>query len=1154
MRWTRLKAIFGTAEDMPQQEPTQLDNLVNSCRDKDFAVVHAATGVPRDEHITLVDHKARKIDDASRSQLSPEAVRDTARTEADLAAYQRARGSALVTETVAVGTTNASDLEEVAEHTARSIRSGADPGSRPIRYEVERNPDGTVREFDSLKDAVATMGPDVHVVVTAEEYREHVALPDRPLQGLGRKGRPTNFDVDHTVPNGVPKVKFAEILDNQGNPTGEPLEMTLEHTMILAETESGKSVLLRAIITDKQRQNFDRKQAAEAAGEETYDHEAILVIDCKKEGGFTNTLSKQIGGARTESGDPMPEEMATVHHHSSGGEGPGVRINLLKGASDQTFGWRKRIDTALEVMTAKYKAMDPDTHRTVKKFLGDTLDTACRMFGINPKSGKAMYPHGKPVTPPGEFVAGLTEEVVSLDTKMVGDHKNNVVGWVQGEEESMFRGDNGAPLAAEGYDFNGTAVLENEGVTSIDLKNVTDRGARQVTVLGLLYDMYDACAEKNRLAGTPEGTDKILATVIIDEADVFGVDALGEALADFFTHARSQGMRIIFAKQGDSEGSIHKQVRINTPNKIMLRSGYAPDLVDFADHAGRTTFEDMQHLAGAPKGDLVYKGPEMERAVRGRVPNPHDPDQTPMADQSYVRGPEAFIDRGPGVEVYDRDLMAEVRATLAEEPFGADISDWAEDSIMCIASGRGMDDIGGQLRAALTAGLHDPNNPQERTKMRCLITEAAKNSVYSRTELQYKAPLDDYAEHLVKHMLALADGEPLPDWDKPRPDLALDAATYNKNYNPRANPDDDNSWKKYEVAIDGKFGAAKDRLSEQMTATKHPATELFEDAIGHRLKGETATEQRDQVVRYTREDLNRLQKVLKDTADGRPVPVNTLNLTRGGIAAIVGGKNHHIAQVDGAYSGELTPEQVEAIRTSTYEGLVAGLTKQFEVEPQESQLTALKQLIVSVPVQALVRPVGYDTVLNALDDRIEHQKDHAVPVPADELRELCGEEIPGSTAKEQFRRIERELEQTHLATVSYATKLNTNRIFFSMGMLRPGSLLDNNLDVLQRASSLDGPIVRAVNMRSGLPAVADRTLGRQLADGNHSSWKDALAEHFIYSDNFRRSPAKARYLLLSIGSVVSELHIKTKEASAANAAKMTLPSQATPAPAKPVTQ
>lgn len=1121
-KYARLKARLGTppaGEQSGQQQPggAQLDQIVERHRNVDFKVGIVARGVPQREHEERIYDAAIQVSNASKSGLNPAATATQAQGAEELKVLLEGRTEGLGRETIVVGA-DPVHLEQVAETAAAAFSS-----RRTLAYEVERNADHSVRCFSDMETAASPATGGGQMLVTGEDLADRAVLPEEALVGLGRVSAPTNFDVNHTIPDGVPKITFGVKLDNRGRPTGRPMEITREHTAIFAQTESGKSVLLRAIGVDIQRQNFARRQAAEAAGESSYDHEAVVYIDCKKEHNFTHILSRQIGGARTASGQQMPEDMATVHHIAFGGDGPGVRFNLLKAAGNTPKEWRQRIDTAVQIMSSKYLSKGAEVHGAVKKHLGKALDAAMRMYGINPATGRSKFPYaspplGTPATPTGEFTAGLVEQAAH-DSGLKGEYFHNVVGWAQDEIHELFRGDNGAPLAQNGYDFDAMATLDNEGITSMDLAHVRDAGARQITTLAALYDLYDACVEKNRQEGIIGETAKIRVTVIIDEADIFGNDALGAQLADFFTHARSVGLRIIFAKQGDIEGSLHPQVLVNT-NKIMLSTNHEPDQAAFAASAGKTTLQDMKRVSGAPKGMGAYAGRGMERAELFQVDNPDDPAVTPMADRSYVVGPEALIDTTHTIDIFSPSQIAESHSFLQEDPVGLEIRSWAEACAMYLASGRGLADIGDELAATLRPAMQDS---AQRAGLRCAITEAVQTSINSRPELQHVETRTQYIRHNLVHMLSIADGHYLEGWDKPRHDLAITVGIYNRAYNPQAPADDDNSWKRFDVPIDGRFAAIKDRLNEQMTAGPHPRTAEFEQILGKPLFGDSADEQLDRVIRLRLDAVGRIADALSTMGvDGQLTAEGRVELYDD-IEKVVGGQ---VARLD--------EDRIRAQASVVVGNEIVDLKK----ELSEEQFRMLETVINKIPPERLVKKIGYSSVERSLSEAIEERRAVADALDREEIDALCrftSAELDGieeeyealiacEKAKDQFAIIERKIEQRYVAKTPYVNRVQPNRIFFAFDPLAPGATLDNCLAALQRLQEEDGPIHMARRNKSGEAMTVDYTAGAQLAQGDYSNWKSMLSRHFAYSRNIvPPSIAARRFVVKGLGRVTEKM-------------------------------
>jgi hypothetical protein len=1018
----------------------------------------------------------------------------------------------------------------------------------------------------SLDVAVSTARGDAAPVVTAEEIAGHAELPDEPLAGLGRTSRQTNFDVERELPPGVPAVTVGETLDNRGNPTGRPLRMTREHIAVIAETEAGKSAFLRRLGVDIQGQNLDKevaaravaRAAAEAAGVEfdetaevEYDHEALVYFDCKNQHEFTDKFSREIGGATGSNGEPMPEEMATVHHAAPGGRGPGIRFNLLRPARNDadSEAWRKRIDTAQEVATAKYKNQPPETYNAVKKWFGNVVDKGCEAFGLDPNTGRSRYPGRTPATPTGEFMENLVEGAGD-DIQLKGEYRNNVIGWVKSEIGAMFRGDNGAPLAATGYRFNAMAALKNKGVTSIDLANMRDGGARQVAVLAGLYDLYDGCRAMNAQEGIQGSTDKIRVTVVIDEADIFTPDGLGGSIADFLTHARHAGMRIVFAKQGDIDGSIHKQVWINTPNKVMLRTGHVQDRAAFAGSAGRTTVEDMEFLPGAEKGEFVYKGPGMARAVRGRVYNPNDPRVTPLADTAHVVDCRALIDLDGDPEPFDQSLRGEAVAFLhdKENKLGAHISNWAEVNAIFLASGRPITDVEGDLEMKLYTKIQ---TPAERDKVRCAIVEAIDNAVNSRHDIQWVADRIDYKTHLVKHMLAIADGERLEGWDQPRPDLALVAVEDNKKYDPGGDPKNPNTWRQFNVLIDGKFGMVKDDLNAKMTPDRHERSAEFSEALGRNILGVTAHEELDAVKRFhveanslVAEAIVQGEKSGAATGSGMSGVGTKLEQT---IAALVAG---HLDEVIG--TGDW-----EQVRARACEVLRDKISLQSRAELKSGQIQKLQAIVSAVSDDSLKATVGYDTVEQVYETMIDEFETATPPIAASEVEQLCGatvrDMIGGHTAngsqldltevvglyntalhaqsaKEQREAVEK-LEQLHAATLPYAEDIIVNRIWCATDTRRAGVTLDNNNSNLQQKPQNTGPMYESARAKAGYTPQADNTLGAQIAGDKYNDWKRSFSNNITYNDDFGFSnhSARVRFLVRGFGLVLEGVYNELEE-------------------------
>ena len=1149
MRWVRLRGEFASgtttapAPDTPKDGRTRLEELTERCRGTDFSVVVAAEGVPDSQRRQLLAGATRAQTNASNSGYDPDSASALVSAERDAQVYARAANGALVHETVVVGVRNPAELERVAEEAARLLVTGSSETARSLRFHVDRDERGLLRTYNSMEDAVTGQGSTARsVILSTQELADHLQLPDTPLPGLGRRNGATNLDVERIVRPGVETLEFAEILDNLGHPypIPKPLLVTREHTTVIAETEAGKTAMLQGMGVAIMRKNFANYLRAKATGLELgepdlefeYEHEAVVYLDCKKQNQFTYSLSEMVGGIQSASGEQIPKEMATIHHAVLGGNGVGIRLNLLRPAEGVTAGeWRHSIDEAIETMSVKYKLHQGDIYHAVKKHLTETIDTACDLFGIDPQTGRSRFPNGPPATPTGEFISNLVEEVVDK-SGLQGEYRNNVVGWVKTEIKQLFRGDNGSPLSAEGYDLDPMAVLDNKGITSIDLLNITDAGAQKVAALATLRSLYNACKQRNLAEGYLEEYKGVRMTVIIDEANFLD----DPDVADFYTHARSQGLRFVAAKQGAIDASINEQVKINTPNKIMLRSTYKPDLDAFANAAGKTTYADVDNaLSAADQGEGIYKGPGMPRAVRFRVYNPNDSVRMPRAPRSHVVGPEALV-RPETTNMYDYELRKEARSLLTNDPFYVQVSNWAEKNIIQVACGRPMTDIAGELEAGIETRMASPYegelviseaqidlehrmfDPIERERVRCAISEAVLNAVNSRPDLQYVASRARYIELLETHMLARADGEYLEGWDTPRPELALNVATPNDKY--KAGVKGDNGWKRFHVEIDGEFAAAKDRISEQRTAPAlGPAvTSKYEAALDRPLEGVTAYEQRDVVVRHMIDAVNHIVDAIDGAAMGKPQTPEALTRAKEGISLLIGSEIVKTPEV--LHLAE--PDEIETIRARAVEFTVREIAVRNKVVLDPKNTAELRKLVDGMDISALGRRVSLRTVKRELDAQIQQQEERAEAVPAEELEALCGRAIGGRYAKDQWDTVER-LEQAALARVPYATLVQPSRIFHPMDLLRPGSTIDNNLAVLQRSQTDGGPLSMSVNRKQNKPAEADLTFGGQLQHGDYSGWRKFMARHFLYSTNFVDSPAVRRFMALRMGRITTRL-------------------------------
>ncbi|HSX15922.1 MAG TPA: hypothetical protein VLF40_03980 [Candidatus Saccharimonadales bacterium] len=714
----------------------------------------------------------------------------------------------MVRRSLVIGVEDPADLDKV----ARLFAATGTTSDKSTTWTPELDSRQRVQCFDTAEDALRACERDPDAYVSATKFSSEVKYPRIPVPGLGMKPYET-FAAGRTIRDGIATIPVGEILDNNGEAAGELHVSDLELKrggIIAASSGSGKTVLIRQLVSGAIKEDYERSQAEgnPDAGR------AVVIVDFEKFGNYDEKLSSQITGLG------VPAERANINRICPGDDGVRANINLLRLTGNTPL---EQISIALKALSGNIH--DPEAVRVFQKFARAAMELAHEKVGWDMELGKPRIRGSSPPTPDMDMVAVAIKEVLS-STEFAKDMKGNLGSFTETTLREALSGIPGQ-LFQGGYDIDWEAVINGKGVTVIELGKITDPTAKRVAMTAIFRGLAAALEADKVKKGIRGDIDETKLMLVMDETGgIFNKHTeTGRDNGHFFTRVRGLGQSTIIAQQGDLE-TIDTNVLDNTENMWALKMNSPADRKFVAERMGIPL---PQFLGSATEGKGLYQGSNMpDGPVRFQTTNP-----TQIAHgEHHVAGPEAVIDQGVDPEFYDDDIKVAAKSFLRKDELGNMVRGVAELNTILTVTGHEIGAISGDMLAKLQA------REGEDAKIRdCAIVKAVTLAVFSRPELMNAVHphthvrLDPRAlvKFLSADLLAQVHGTDRP--TKGMFDLQLPL---------------------------GYYTPIKDRLVAETTAPRHPDTPKFRVSFGQRISGNTGAEQLDRLKTVMTDDATKV--------------------------------------------------------------------------------------------------------------------------------------------------------------------------------------------------------------------------------------------------------------------------------------------------------
>lgn len=785
-----------------------------------FELVIRAAGVEYSDQERLVS----MLDDAHHDAQEVQEEELAQKLESQVGELKGAMASsAIVRREVVVGGPDPDTTAAIAELVASNVLV---PPGREVRWAVPREVDGRIPVFTTEQDAWQSGEGDIDAYVSPERVQAELEFPTNEISGLSVQER-HKWAVNRIIRPGTPTIEVGERLDNDGNVAGKfevPVKDLLKHGLVVAETGAGKTYLLRELIASALVDNCRRLTDGE-----DIPPLKVVVIDQKKSGNYGQRLADMIAGSLHEQG--IPQEIidqvaaAQVIRPGAGGERPILDIFDPTGTTPL-----RQIELALNAILLGVTS-DKETDRMLRRYIGDGIKTAYEKLGWDLEANASAFPGQTPAHPTMAMV------IASIGESLKGSGyeakiKQNLDELSAGQLRSATESSSGHFLH-NGHPLDFSRMLKTPGVTTIELDLMTQETARNVTTVGIFRELIKA-VEAEHGPGEFEG---IRLLVVLDEAlTAFADTETGKENAELLTHLRSRGVGVIFATQGDVL-RIHPHARANLINTWALKVKMQQDRIELAGQMGAAPENAVdEHLAAIEnEGEGLAHGDRMRGPVAFRTTNAN----TWPKGTGREEGAKSLIKLGANPKDYTGETIVGAHKLLREERTGVLITALAEMGATLVATGRDPALAHGEFLKTLR-GMKGA----DATVRDSAIVIAATQAVLSRPAIMEADPSQmtpaALTKYLADHMLAQVHGDTLP--PKP-PEMMLDMGRYSK---------------------------LKDALSGEMNAGRLPNSDEYAEALGTKIGGTNAGEQRDNLKRIEKTTLDNLEAIIRATPEIRP--------------------------------------------------------------------------------------------------------------------------------------------------------------------------------------------------------------------------------------------------------------------------------------------
>lgn len=581
-------------------------------------------------------------------------------------------------------------------------------------------------------------------VINTEGFTKGLELPtNQRVPGLEVVPE-YHFAAERKIGENEAHAVVADIVDDNGN--RRPLKLTdvdrLRHGIIVAGSGSGKTELIKGLVTDTVKQSHD--QVEEFGPERRI---GVVILDIEKNSGGYDDLADRLAGMG------LPPEYATVRKISPGNDEFSANINpfAVPGVPPKEQG-----EAAISLLASRFGPDDEQAKRVFEKWGAIATTEAYKKLGWNVDTGQP--PRGiqgdLPVPDARQLQVAVSDVMASADFSK--DTKGDVGTYVGSEIEKALNGLSGQIMSG-GFDIDWKEVCEQPGVTVIELGGVDDPDKKKIIANTIFRSLTGARREADRLSVKDGTSEHLKLQIVVDEANrLFDTSSTGEKNAHNLKVIRDSGTSIFAAVQNGLE-RMHPDAIANMRNTFAMTVTDVKDQAVLATRLGNIELEDVSYLttipdAKRPEGRGLFFGRNMDLPARFAT---KDPREVPRAPGNLV-GAEKVIKLGPFEKPYSNEIMQETRQSLlGADPVGSRVRVWADVSTALVSIGRKPPKVGSDFQAALQEmSEYDPDG------LDCLLTTAAYNSVISRPNMATTGHRDDITRKLTEFMKDSISGEP----------------------------------------------------------------------------------------------------------------------------------------------------------------------------------------------------------------------------------------------------------------------------------------------------------------------------------------------------------------------------------------------------------
>ncbi len=710
-----------------------------------------------------------------------------------LAAFQSeltdAEQSGLVRREFVIGAENAAELQKLARLFASTGMASGDATTWSETSKTQPR----FQAYKTAEEAMQAGESDANSYVSADRFSNEVNYPTTPVPGLDSE-YVERFSANRTVAEDIRSVPVARILDNSPEPrdAGELRISDADlkrHTLIMASSGAGKTYLIRNIVSNVIKEDYDHSLSAEGGPDS---RRAVVIVDFEKFGNYTGKLSEQMTGMG------LPEDVAKIHRICPGEDEIRANINLLR-----LTGTTPAEQAAIAVSALCGSMEDPQAVRVFSKFASAAIERAYTKLGWNMATDSSDYPNDTPPIPDMDMVAATVEEVLAEST-FRSETKGDLGSFTKSTLEDALRGIPGQ-LFQGGYDVDWSKVIEPGTITVIELGKITDMDAKRVAMTAIFRGLTSALRADN-----PEGGDIDETKLLLVQDETGGIysrnTATGRDNAHNYTNVRGIGMEVVTAVQGKFD-DLDSDVIDNTSNFFGLQLNNPRDR---AVAAARMGIDVPRFMGNVTPGRGLYYGNNMSSGpLRFEVP---DARRLPRGPSNVVDA-KGLFDLGYDDKFYSGRVKALANDLLKNTEIGGLIKALAEANTELKTDNRQIGELSESLIERLKTMPSVPADLREDVRDSAICT-AVKRAVFSRKDIMHAMKHRDLVTFIRDDFLAQARGDERPQVGPN--ELQFESARYN---------------------------AVKDKIVAATTAPRLTDTPVYRNAFGQKIGGATSEEQ-----------------------------------------------------------------------------------------------------------------------------------------------------------------------------------------------------------------------------------------------------------------------------------------------------------------------